>query len=64
GLYIGGYVEAGNALDSIRNFGMDDLIYTFNAFVGLDTFLGPLFVGYGAADTGKDAMYLQLGHML
>lgn len=62
GLYIGGFVEVGNALNELDDFETKDLIYTMNVFFGLKTFLGPLYLGYGSADTGKDSYYLKLGH--
>jgi len=62
--YVGGFVEAGNVLDDIDDFEINDVILTTNIFAGLDTFLGPIFVGYGTADTGKGSFYFKLGHML
>ncbi|MCD4653253.1 patatin-like phospholipase family protein [bacterium] len=63
-LYMGVYAEAGNAVDDFGDIGLDELIYTGNLFIGLDTFLGPIFLGYGMTDTGKESVYLRLGHVL
>ncbi|MBN1295939.1 patatin-like phospholipase family protein [bacterium] len=63
GLYSGGFIEAGNAADDFNAFEPADLIYTFNAFLGFSSFLGPLFVGYSVADSGEEAIYVRLGHI-
>jgi NTE family protein len=33
-------------------------------FVGAETFLGPVFLGYGRAETGDSAFYLTFGSLL
>jgi len=63
-LYFGAYAEAGNAIDDMNNFEFNDLIFTGNIFIGLDTFLGPLFLGYGLSDSGRESVHLRLGRVL
>jgi len=32
-----------------------------SVYVGVESFLGPIFLGYGMAEGGNDMFYLQLG---
>ncbi|MFA6378574.1 MAG: patatin-like phospholipase family protein, partial [Candidatus Omnitrophota bacterium] len=59
-IYIGGSFEAGNVWEDKKNFGKD-LIYSGSAFVGLDTILGPLYIGYGMADGYSGRAFVYLG---
>ena len=62
GIYLGGSFEAGNVWDSRKDIGFDDLLYGGTLFVGLDTFLGPLYIGYGDSKGSSDGrIYLYLG---
>jgi NTE family protein len=64
GIYIGGWLEAGNAWRTSRDVALDDLRYASTFALGVDTFFGPLFLAYGHADGGHDALYLSLGRSL
>ena len=59
-IYVGGSIEAGNAWDEFENYG-DDLIVGGSLFLGVDTVLGPLYLGYGKAESNKGHVYLFLG---
>jgi NTE family protein len=59
-LYVGASLEAGNVWQRSGDFG-SDLIHAASVFTGADTPLGPLYLSYGAADTGTSAFYLFLG---
>jgi hypothetical protein len=37
------------------------LIYAGTVLFGIDSFLGPLYIAYGVADTGQDELYVSLG---
>ncbi len=41
--------------------GFDDLRYAGSAFLGVDTPLGPAYLGYGIAEGGNTAAYFFLG---
>ena len=63
--YIGGSLEAGNVYLYREDFlSLDNLIYAGSIFVGLDSPFGPIFLGYGHADTGEGSLYLNFGTLL
>ena len=62
-VYLGGSLEAGGVWDLRRDIG-SDAIAAGSAFVGIDTFLGPIFFGYGYAQGGHNALYLTFGSLL
>ncbi|MCF6262613.1 MAG: patatin-like phospholipase family protein [Xanthomonadales bacterium] len=55
-------LEAGNTWLREDDIGFDDLIYSGSIFVGADTPIGPLYLGFGVADTGNSALYLYVGN--
>jgi NTE family protein len=57
-LELGGFWEDRDAIDN------SDLITAGSLFFGMDTILGPIFLGYGRAETGVDAFYLRIGPLL
>lgn len=59
--YAGASLEAGNVWDSRSDIRFDNQRVAGSLFVGADTFIGPLYLGYGYADGGFDALYLFLG---
>ncbi len=60
-IYAGATFEAGQAFDTREEFRELDLTYGGSVFVGVDTFLGPLYLAYGHAEGGNQAGYLFLG---
>jgi NTE family protein len=62
-LYVGGSLEAGNAWRAGQTVNLGELVYAGSAFLGVDTPIGPLYLGYGHAEGGFDAVYLFLGTM-
>jgi NTE family protein len=62
--YIGASLEAGNTWRDKSDVRLDSLIYGGSLFVGLKTPLGPVFLGYGYAEGGHDAVYLTFGSLL
>ncbi len=62
-VYVGGSLEAGGVWDDRRNIG-SNLIGAGSIFLGIDTFLGPIFLGYGYAQGGHNAAYLTFGSLL
>lgn len=59
--YAGASLEAGNVWDQRSDIGFDDLRFGSSLFLGADTFIGPIYLGYGYADGGFGALYLMLG---
>ena len=64
GIYLGGWLEAGNVWATSRDVDLRDLRYAATLAVGVDSFFGPLFLAYGHADGGHDAFYLSIGRSL
>ena len=63
-LYIGASAEAGHVWTEWSDFDRSGAILGGSAFVGFDTPLGPLFLGYGRNNTGADSWYLTFGSLL
>jgi NTE family protein len=59
--YLGGSLELGNAWQEKGDIGFDDTIFAGSAFLGVDTPIGPLYIGYGRADSGEGSIYVFLG---
>ena len=62
-VYLGGSLEAGGVWDTRHEIGKG-AIAAGSIFLGADTFLGPIFVGYGYAQGGHNALYLTFGSLL
>lgn len=63
-VYLGGSLEAGGIWDSREAINRDELIGAGSVFLGVDTFLGPLFLGFGHAEGGNNSFYLSFGSLL
>jgi NTE family protein len=59
--YLGGSLEAGNAWQRREDITFASLIYAGSAFIGLNTFLGPVYLAYGMAEYGHRAVGLYFG---
>ncbi|MEM9593409.1 MAG: patatin-like phospholipase family protein [Acidobacteriota bacterium] len=62
-LYLGGGLEVGNAWAVEDQADFDDLLTSALVFVGRETFVGPLYLGYGFGEGGRDSLYLFLGRV-
>ncbi|HEX6833136.1 MAG TPA: hypothetical protein VF132_06340, partial [Rudaea sp.] len=62
-VYLGASAELGGVWDTRRAIG-SDAIPAGSVFLGVDTFLGPVFLGYGYARGGHSAAYLTFGSLL
>lgn len=60
-VYLGGSIEAGNVWQSRSDISVKSLIVNGSVFAGLDTYLGPLFLGAGISENGESSFYLFLG---
>ncbi len=60
-IYAGASLEAGNAWLRRSDIGSNDLIYAGSVFVGIDSNIGPIYIGFGHAEGGMNALYFSLG---
>jgi len=61
GWYAGVSIEAGNVYDSDESIDSSNLIHGGSLFVGADSPLGPVILGVGVAEGGRDRFYLSFG---
>ena len=59
--YLGASLEAGNTWQDTDDIEFSNLIGAGSLFIGLDTFIGPLYIAYGVAENSHDSFYLYLG---
>jgi NTE family protein len=59
--YAGGAIQAGNVWEDKSDISTNDLIASGTLFVGTDTPVGPIYLGFGHAEGGDNAGYLFLG---
>lgn len=59
--YAGASLEAGNTWQDQGDIRLDQTRVAGALFLGADTILGPVYLGYGHADGGNNAIYLYLG---
>lgn len=59
-IYAGVSVECGNVWNR-RDDIFDDMLVSGAGFLGLDSPLGPLYLGCGYSEGGRDSVYLYLG---
>lgn len=62
--YIGASLEAGNVWETRDDVSLGSLILSGSLFVGTVTPFGPVFFGYGYADSGSSSWYLTFGSLL
>lgn len=60
-IYVGASIEAGNVWQSRDDIRFSSLLTNGSLFVGLDTYLGPLFFAAGFAENGGTNFYLFVG---
>ena len=58
--YAGASLELGNVWQDSGDI-FDDPIFAGSAFIGADTPIGPIYLGYGHSDSGDGSVYLFLG---
>ena len=61
GIYFGGSFEAGNVWTNGADVSVSDLRYAGAVFLGADSPLGPVYVGYGLAEAGRRSLTFQIG---
>lgn len=60
-LFLGGSLEQGGVWDKGEDISLESSYTAGSVYVGVESFLGPIFLGYGMAEGGNDMFYLQLG---
>lgn len=60
-LYLGGSLEQGGVWNKGVDISMESAFTAGSVYVGVESFLGPVFLGYGMAEGGNNVFYLQLG---
>ncbi len=61
GVYAGASLEAGNTWLARSDVAFSNLRTAGSLFLGLDTYLGPLYLAYGRASGGQSSWYVFLG---
>jgi NTE family protein len=61
--FIGGSLETGNVWEDKIDIDSDNLIFAGSLFVGIDTILGPLYIGYGLAEHNRNSFYFYFGKL-
>jgi len=59
--YIGATIELGNAWQDRSDISLDNSIFAGSAFIGVDTFIGPVYTAIGMAEGGQRALYFYVG---
>ncbi len=61
GVYAGASAEVGRVSDRFDSLPTPGTLWSGSLFLGADTFLGPAFIGVGAAPGGNWSLYMLLG---
>ena len=61
--YLGASLEFGNVWQNESDIDFDTLIMAGSLFLGSDTPLGPIYLGYGLAEGNKNSFYFYLGRV-
>jgi NTE family protein len=59
--YLGGSIEYGNVWQDSSDIAFDNGIFNGSLFLGADTPIGPLYLGLGFAEGGKNTAFVYLG---
>ena len=60
-VYLGFSLERGNIWAAKSEMNWNDMQNAASIYVGSDTFLGPVYLAYGQADSGDSSAYLLFG---
>ncbi|MBK9375935.1 MAG: patatin-like phospholipase family protein [Holophagales bacterium] len=61
GIFVGATVEAGNVWNRTEDIHPSSLIWAGSLYAAAETILGPVYLGWGFADKGRNAFYFSLG---
>lgn len=62
-IYLGGTLEAGNLWNRREDVSFNDLKWSSSLFVGVDTILGPTYLGMGLGSNGATSAFLNIGQI-
>lgn len=62
-VYVGASIEAGNVWQKKTEINTDNFLFSASIFVGTETPLGPMYLGFGQAEEGRSSAYFSLGHL-
>ena len=60
-MYAGLSYETGNAWSDDEDASFTDLLWSGSAFLGADTFIGPIYLGYAIGGGDRERWYLNIG---
>jgi NTE family protein len=63
-VYAGASIEAGNTWLFKDDVAFDGLLYAGSVFLGIDSPLGPVYLGAGFGEDNQRALYLQIGQLI
>ena len=61
GVYLGASAETGRMSNRFDGLPSPGQLWSGSAYIGADTFVGPVFIGVGAAPAGRWTLYMLLG---
>jgi len=61
---LGVTLQYGGVFEDTGDLDWQDLTLAGALYLGLDTFIGPIYVGYGAAEAGHQSVYVRIGGLL
>ncbi len=59
--YGGATLQYGNVFQNKDDIGLSDLKLAGAVYLGLQSVIGPLYIGYGLADGGSQSLYFTIG---
>ncbi|MGA1372131.1 MAG: patatin-like phospholipase family protein [Pseudomonadales bacterium] len=63
-VYAGFSLEAGNTWLEEGEASLDDLLYAGSVYLGIDSPIGPVYMGIGAGEHSQYALFLKIGQIL
>lgn len=61
GIYAGASIEAGNVWKRLDGVSANGVITSGSIYLGVDSKLGPIYLGYGRSEGGRSTVYLYIG---
>ena len=59
--YLGGTAEYGGVWDDTDDISTENSLFSGSLFLGLDSLLGPILIGWAYTDEGDDLYFIKLG---
>ena len=61
GAFVGGTIELSNAWDIRSEFSNEATVLNAGVYLGFDSWVGPMLLGYGAREGGEGNLFLEIG---